>query len=35
MLVYGSVIPCLPAIVIHKLHGTAKDIGILFGCFGE
>ncbi|KAI8877347.1 MFS general substrate transporter [Backusella circina FSU 941] len=33
MLVYGSVIPCLPAIVIHKLHGTAKDIGILFGCF--
>ncbi|CAO3613923.1 unnamed protein product [Mucor hiemalis] len=33
MLVYGSVIPCLPALVIDKFHGTSKDIGVLFGCF--
>lgn len=34
MLVYGAVIPCLPALVIDKFHGTPKDIGYLFGCFG-
>ncbi|KAG2200247.1 hypothetical protein INT46_011368 [Mucor plumbeus] len=33
MLVYGAVIPCLPALVIDKFHGTPKDIGRLFGCF--
>lgn len=34
MLVYGAVIPCLPALVIDKFHGTPRDIGILFACFG-
>lgn len=34
MLVYGAVLPCLPAIVIEKLHGTPNDIGFLFGSFG-
>ncbi|GAN05511.1 permease [Mucor ambiguus] len=33
MLVYGAVIPCLPALVLDKFHGTPKDIGFLFGCF--
>jgi MFS family permease len=35
MLVYGAVLPCLPAIVIEKLHGTPKDVGFLFGSFGN
>ncbi|KAL9559720.1 hypothetical protein MBANPS3_000290 [Mucor bainieri] len=33
MLVYGAVIPCLPALVLDRFHGTPKDIGFLFGCF--
>ncbi|KAG2235773.1 hypothetical protein INT48_000999 [Thamnidium elegans] len=33
MLVYGAVVPCLPALVIDKFHGTPRDIGILFACF--
>ncbi|OBZ84140.1 Synaptic vesicular amine transporter [Choanephora cucurbitarum] len=33
MLAYGAIIPCLPTLIIEKLHGTPKDIGILFGCF--
>ncbi|KAI8378400.1 major facilitator superfamily domain-containing protein [Blakeslea trispora] len=33
MLAYGAIIPCLPVLVIERLHGTPKDIGILFGCF--
>ncbi|GAA5811256.1 hypothetical protein MFLAVUS_004689 [Mucor flavus] len=28
MLVYGAVIPCLPALVIDKFHGTPRDIAL-------
>lgn len=35
MLMYGAVIPCLPALVLDRFHGTPRDIGILFGCFGK
>ncbi|OBZ82483.1 putative MFS-type transporter C18.02 [Choanephora cucurbitarum] len=33
MLVYGVVIPCLPALVIERLHGSSTMVGLLFGCY--
>ncbi|CAO3587100.1 unnamed protein product [Absidia cylindrospora] len=33
MLVYGVVIPCLPMLVINRLHGDSTMVGFLFGCY--
>ncbi|KAI8330641.1 major facilitator superfamily domain-containing protein [Chlamydoabsidia padenii] len=33
MLVYGVVIPCLPMLVIDRLHGDSTMVGFLFGCY--
>ncbi|CAO3695848.1 unnamed protein product [Umbelopsis ramanniana] len=33
MVVYGVVIPVLPLLVVERLHGDSRMVGLLFGCY--